>query len=222
MPVLEAVEEDGIEVRHYGPILAFATADAPWTALFNLVLGAERPGAVEDGHLAAALDWTESLGIDCRIPVRPDFGEPDAAEDLLNRRGYRRTATQAMFVRDAADPDFPEPPGIEVDELLDESSCEGFSSLLAAGYGMEWTGHGFFIGLPGRRGWRNFPERGSTGARNLVRAGFALGAARTVWRPSEHLLADEEDDRREDEDGEPDDDDGFDDDHDFELEGRLS
>ena len=284
VPCLDAVEEGGIEARHYGPLRVFVIAGWPRTPLFNLVLGAAQPGAVEDGHLAAALDWTESLGVDCRIPVRPDFGEPEAAEDHLNRRGYRRTAIEAMFVRGSAPPDFPQPAGIEVDELTEE--VEGFGEMLAPSYGMGLFEHGFFVGLPGRRDWRSyialdeeecaigaatmmlhyqvaqlgfaatheasrgkgahmallrrrildalaagsrslfaiteegldFPESESVGARNLIRAGFGLAATRTVWRPPEHLLADDEDDRREDEDGEPDDDDGFDDDHDFELE----
>jgi len=283
VPVFEAVEENGIEVRHYGPIRAFAIATEPRTPLFNLVLGATAPGAVEAGHLAEALDWTESLGVDCRIPIRPDFGEPAAAEDHLNQRGYRRAASLAMFVRGGEPPDFPEPPGIEVDEIADEQ--EGFSNLFGAGYGMDfrWVGHSFFIGLPGRRDWRSyvavdaaknegigaatmmlhhegaqlgfaatyesargkgghmallrrrildglaagereffaiteesldFPDSMSTAARNLVRAGFGLAAVRTVWRPPEDLLAEDE----EDEDEDDLDDDGLND-HDFDLEG---
>ena len=153
VPVFEAVEEDGIEARQYGPVRAFVIADEPRTPLFNLVLGAARPGAVEGGHLAEALDWTESLGVDCRIPVRPDFGEPGAVEDHLNQRGYRRTAVQAMFVRGAAPPDFPEPPGIEVDEITEE--LEGFTDFFAEGEPF-WTGNSFLIGLPGRRDWRSY------------------------------------------------------------------
>ncbi|HEY5815731.1 MAG TPA: hypothetical protein VIS95_05265 [Solirubrobacterales bacterium] len=240
-----------------------------------------QPGAVEDGHLAEALDWTESLGVDCRIPVRPDFGEPGAVEDLLNQRGYRRTACLTMFVRGSAPPDLPVSPGIEVEELTEE--CEGFSDFIAAGYGMEWTGLGFFIGLPGRRDWRSYmaiddegaiasatmmrhhevaqlgfagteeaargrgahlallrrrivdaftggareifavteeplgyPDGKSTGARNLVRAGFRLASVRTVWQPPEELLADQDEEEDELEDDEFDED-GLDDDHDFEL-----
>jgi hypothetical protein len=260
----------------------FAIAKEPRTPLFNILLGATAPGAVAAGHLGEALDWTESLGADCRIPIRPEFGEPGAVEDHLNRRGYRHTAYLAMFVRGSEPPDFPEPPGIEVDEMAEEA--EGFSEFLGSGYQMGWGGRGFLAGLPGRRDWRSyvavdaardqgigaatmmlhhqvaqpgfasiyesdrgkgghlallrrqiidalaagaheffavteesldFPDSMSPAARNLVKAGFALVAARSVWRPPAHLVANE--DRHEDED-EVDNDDGLDDDHDFELE----
>jgi hypothetical protein len=277
VPVLEALDECGIEVRHYGPIRAFAIATEPRAPLFNLVLGATVPGAVEGGHLAETLDWTESLGVDCRIPIRSDFGEPAAAEDHLNQRGYRRTASLAMFVRGGEPPDFPPPAGIEVEEITAE--IEGFSDFFEPDDHL-WAGHSFLIGLPGRRDWRSyiaadkdgglgaatmmlhhegaqlgfaatyesargkgahmallrrqivdgldagereffaiteesldFPDSMSSAARNLVRAGFGLAAARTVWRPPEDLLA--EDDEGE---GEPDDDDGPDGHHDFGLE----
>jgi hypothetical protein len=280
LPVLEAVDENGIEVRHYGPIRAFAIAAKPRTPLFNLMLGVTAPGAVEGGHLAEALDWTESLGVDCRIPIRPDFGEPAAVEDHLNQRGYRRTAKLAMFVRGGEPPDFPEPAGIEVEEITAE--IEGFSDFFAPDDNHLWVGHSFFIGLPARRDWRSyiaadedgwlgaatmmlhyegaqlgfagtyesvrgkgahmallrrrivdglaagereffavteesldFPDRLSTAARNLVRAGFGLAGVRTVWRPPEDLLAEDGDAKEEEE---PDDDDGPDDDHNFELE----
>jgi hypothetical protein len=286
VPTLDAVEGDGIETRRYGPVRAFTVAAAPREPLLNLLLGAAGPGAVAEGHLAAALDWTESLGVECRIPIRSDFGEPGAAEDHLNHRGYRRTATDVMLVRDGSPLRIPAPPGIEIDEHTEES--EGFSEYLGRGDGMdEWTGLGFFIGLPVQRHWRTyvavdaerqvgigaaatklhydaaqlgfastperergrgvhaalirrrvedalaagarrifavaeeplgFPEAGSPAVRNLIRAGFAPAATRTVWKPPEELLAedDEDDEEWEDEDDEDLDED---DDHDFELGG---
>lgn len=284
VPVFEAVEDHGIELRHYGPVRAFVIAAEPRARLFNLVLGASRPGAVAEGHLAGALDWTESLGVDCRIPVRSDFGEPGAAEDLLNQRGYRRTSSQALFIRGNGPPDFPAPPGIEIEQLTEP--IEGFDDLLGAGYGMGWAEHGFFVGLPGRDDWRSYlsvdeekneaigggvmmlhyevaqlgfaatrqasrgkgahlallrrrildalaagsrrffalteelldcPGNQSIAARNLVRAGFRRHSTRTVWRPPEELIADDDDpDGEADENGLGDE---FDDHHGFELEG---
>ncbi|HSR95396.1 MAG TPA: hypothetical protein VLK56_11075, partial [Solirubrobacterales bacterium] len=151
-PVVDAVEDGRIETRLYGPVQATVVATLPQTPLLNLVLGASDPGAVEEGHLAEALDWLESLGIDCRIPVRPDFQESGAAEDHLNQRGYRRTASLARFVRNAATPDFPEPPGIEVDEFPEET--EGFSDYFDEGFELEYPAASFFDSMPGRRYWR--------------------------------------------------------------------
>jgi hypothetical protein len=155
VPVLEAVDESGIEARHYGPIRVFASRSDPRMTMFNAMLGADRPGAVTEGHLAAALDWTESIGLDCRVPVRggAEFGEPGAAEDHLNRRGYRRTGALATFVRGLAPSPF-QPSAIEVERLVDETKAETFNHFLATGYGVEPAGHDFFIGLLRRHEWR--------------------------------------------------------------------
>jgi hypothetical protein len=158
VPVVESVEASGIEVRHYGPVLAFAFRDAPRVSLFNALLGADRRGAVGRGHLAEALEWTESIGLDLRIPVRGEgeFGEPGETEDFLNRRGYRRTGALATFARAAGPAGFAAPPGIEVEELVDESLVEAFSIILAAAYGLGLSAEGFTIGLPGQRHWRTY------------------------------------------------------------------
>lgn len=279
-PVVEAIEENGLETRMYGPVQVNVIADLPRTPLFNIVLGAADPGAVERGHLAETLDWLESLGIDFRVPVRPGFEETDAAEDLLNQRGYRRTANLARFVRDASPPGFPEPPGIEVDEW-DEEDIEGFSDYFEEPYGIEWPATAFFDNLLGNRPWRCYvaidendngagaatmmghyeisqlgfaatrkSARGrdvhlalirrrildamaagcrmlfadteesvddlgdmSTGARNLLRAGFRHVSSRAVWGPP---LPDGPEPDYEDED-ELDEEDGPDENHDFEL-----
>jgi hypothetical protein len=157
VPILGAVEEDGFEVRHYGPVLAFAVRSQPRMALFNVLLGADRHNAVGQGHLAAALEWTESIGLDLRIPVRGkgEFDEATEAEDFLNRRGYRRTGTLATFARGAAAVDFEAPPEIEVEELAGEEKIETFGNILAPAYGLEWS-NDFIFGLPGRRDWRTY------------------------------------------------------------------
>lgn len=164
VPVLEAVEEDGVEARHYGPVLAFAFRRAPRIALFNVLLGADRHGAVAQGHLGEALEWTESIGLDLRIPVRGkgEFDEATEAEDFLNRRGYRRTGALATWARGAAAADFEPPPEIEVEELAGEGMIETFAHMLAPAYGLEWS-NGFIVGLPGRRHWRTYIARDEDG-----------------------------------------------------------
>jgi hypothetical protein len=182
-PGVAAVEEQGFEMRLYGPVQATVIAASPRTSLLNVVLGAAEPGAVGDGHLAEALDWIESLGIECRVPVRPDTGESGAAEDHLNRRGYRRTAFLARFARDASPPGFPEPPGIEVDEWTEGN--EGFSDCFAEGLGLEFPADHVFDCLPGRRPWRCYvavdeEERGAGAATMLTHFRVAqLGSAAT-------------------------------------------
>ncbi|HZK16130.1 MAG TPA: hypothetical protein VFC52_06045 [Solirubrobacterales bacterium] len=157
VPPAEVIDEDGIEIRHFGPIRVSVNRARPHRHLFNLILGADRLGAAADGHLAEALAWVESLGLDCRLPLRrqPEFGESGAAEDHLNHRGYRRTGAQATWVRGLEPPDFQPPAGVEVEELVDESNAETFGIFLEAGYGdAGWVDSGVFVGLPGQREWR--------------------------------------------------------------------
>jgi GNAT superfamily N-acetyltransferase len=166
-PVLDAVEEGGIEARWFGPIQATIVAGLPEAPLLNLILGAAENGAVKDGHLEAVIEWAESHGIDCRIPVATDAPEAGAAEDFLNRRGYRRSQRLVRFVRDASPPRFPDPPGIEVDEVPEFT--EGFSEYLSEGFGLALVAGAFFDCLPERDRWRSYVAIGEHG--------YGIGAA---------------------------------------------
>jgi len=180
MPVFEAIEDCGIEMRRYGPILGFVIADEPQASQFNLLLGAARPGVVESGLLGEALDWTESLRVDCRIPIRPDLGEPDAAEAQLAGRGYRPAAASAMFVRSRVPPDFPVPPGIQVEELSEE--IEGFTDfhLPRDKHGFS-TADSFLVGLPAHRDWRCYLA--------IDENGVAIASAAMMWHYEAAQLA---------------------------------
>lgn len=151
-PGVEAMRESGFETRFYGPVQAQVIGTSPQTALLNVVLGAAEPGSVEEGHLAEALDWTESLDVECRVLARPGLEDFGAAEDYLNRRGYRRSASLVRFTRDTSPPEFPEPPGIEVDEWTEPT--EGFSDYFAEGFELDFPADHVFECLPGRRPWR--------------------------------------------------------------------
>ena len=114
VPPIDAVEEHGIEARHYAPVRAFAYRHEPLLSMFNVVLGADLPGAISEGHLGDALSWTESMGLDVRIPLRggsQKVGEAAEAADYLRTHGYRRTGMSATFARQAGSPGF-EPPRV--------------------------------------------------------------------------------------------------------------
>jgi GNAT superfamily N-acetyltransferase len=178
-PVLDAVAEQGIETRWYGPLQATVVAALPETPLLNLLLGAAEPDAVAEGHLAQALEWIDSLGLDCRVPIDPERPEAAAAEELLNQWGYERTETQVRFTRNASAPDFPAPAGIEVIEL--EEFTEGFSEFLSDGYELSLEAGMFFDCLPGRYPWRCYVA--------LDEREYPCAAAATMlhWEAATHL-----------------------------------
>lgn len=154
----EVVAERGIELRDFGPIQASVVADLPEVRMLNLVLGATEPGAVGEGHLADALDWTESHGVDCYVPVKPGASGAKEAEELLKRRDYERGYGWMKFVRDPSPSDLREPEGVEVVEL-GRGRNEAFGRISAAGFELPDWGSAFFGGLPGQEGWRCYEAR---------------------------------------------------------------
>ena len=186
-PVLDAVEEQRIETRWYGPIQATVVAGLPHEPLMNLVLGAAEPGAVEEGHLGEALDWAESLGLGFRVPVTLGRSESAAAEDLLNQRGYVRDHGLLRFARRASAAGPPGPPDIEVIEV--EEFTEGFSDYPGEGFELDLIAWSFFDCLPGRDYWRCYVARDrdgypSAGASMTLRFGVAQLAFAATREPA--------------------------------------
>jgi GNAT superfamily N-acetyltransferase len=152
-PPPDAIAECGIEVQSFGPLQATVFAELGELETANLITGAAEPGAVADGHLADAIEWAGSRGVDYCVAVaegRPGSGE---AEDWLNRSCYEQDGSRMTFVRDVDPSDLPEMPGIEILELR-EGEGEGMSGIAAEGLGLpEWAGTLFFD-LPSRSRWR--------------------------------------------------------------------
>ncbi|HET9162079.1 MAG TPA: hypothetical protein VFN89_01370 [Solirubrobacterales bacterium] len=171
-PVLDAVEEQRIETRWYGPMQATVVAGLPHEPLLNVVLGAAEPGAAEEGHLEEALDWAESLGLGFRVPITLGRSESAAAEDLLNQRGYIRAAGLLRFARSASAAGPAAQPEIEVIEV--EEFTEGFSDYPGEGFGLDLTAWSFFDCLPGRDYWRCYVA--------LDREGYPSASASTTLR----------------------------------------
>jgi hypothetical protein len=153
-PVIEAVEEMGIETRLYGPVIALAVADMPASPLLNLVLGGGERGTVSEGHLSRALEWMDSLGVEYRVAVQPKAPQGEAAEELLDDRGHARRGSLARFARPSGPPGFDLPPEIEVVEVTEFT--EGFGEFTGDGFGLDLRGQGFFDNLPGRPSWRSY------------------------------------------------------------------
>jgi GNAT superfamily N-acetyltransferase len=148
----------GIELRKFGPIQASVIADLPEVRMLNLMLGATEPGAVEEGHLSAALDWTESHGVDFYVPVKPGSAEAKTAEERLKQRGYELGYSWMKFVRDQLPSNLPEPPGVEVVELAGGEG-ETLGRIAAEGFNLPSWAAVLFSDLPGRDGWRCYEAR---------------------------------------------------------------
>lgn len=142
-----------VELRDFGPIQASLAAALPTVGMVNLLLGATEPGAVEDGHLAAATRWAEELGVGCYVPLAPGAAGNETAERWLTANGYSRGYGWMKFVRDAHPPRFRVSGEAEVVELSTPEEAP-FGMIAATGFGLPAWAAALFSELPGRSGWR--------------------------------------------------------------------
>jgi len=84
----DAVEEAGVEYARFGPLLATVFGELPETSVLNVVQGAAEPTAVDDGHLADAVEWLRKWEVDYRVSVAGDRPGTNRAEEWLAARGY--------------------------------------------------------------------------------------------------------------------------------------
>jgi hypothetical protein len=192
--VPEAVSESGVEVERFGPVQATAFGDLPEVHLLQQIQGAAEPGAVADGHLAAAIAWMRAREVDYRIPVAA--GRPGAAEaqSWLGERGYEQGSGWVKLVRDGSAPDFDVNPKIVIYRLgEDEAEGEGLSTIAAEALGMPLVAGTLFFSLPQQDGWHCYtaalgPEEipVATGSM-LISDGVAqLGAGQTLAHARGH------------------------------------
>jgi GNAT superfamily N-acetyltransferase len=154
----DTAREKGVELQDFGPVQATMVSALPGAGMMNMVLGATEPGAVADGHLADAVEWAGSRGVDHYVPVTPGTAETDAAEAWLAANGFGPGYAWMKFVRDTHEPRFAAPEDVEIVEL--ESADQApFGMIAATGFGLPVWGAAFFADLPGKPGWRCYVAR---------------------------------------------------------------
>jgi GNAT superfamily N-acetyltransferase len=175
--------ERGIALRDFGPVQASVVGDLPDVPMLNLTRGAAEPGAVDGGHLAAAVEWAGARGVAPYVPLTPGRPGSDAAAAWLTANGFAPGYGWMKFLRDAHPPRFRPPQDVEVLELAGGED-EPFGMIAATGFGLPVWAATFFADLPGREGWRCYVGRvdGTTQACAAMRldgsvAEFGIAAA---------------------------------------------
>jgi len=154
----EVAARRGVEVRDFGPVQATIATALPGLGMMNLVLGVTEPGAVAEGHLAAAAEWTRSRDVASWVPVTAGLAEAEAAQRWLDAHGYAPAYAWMKFVRDAHPPRFVAPEDVEVVEVTDPDE-EPFGMIAATGFGLPAWASAFFADLPRRSDWRCYVAR---------------------------------------------------------------
>jgi hypothetical protein len=189
---LDALEECGIAERRFGPVQANVIEVLPEAPALNTVLGAAEPGAVEDGHLAEAIEWVDEFRVDYRVMVGHDRPETDAAEALLSRHGFEQGQSLVRYARDAMlPPDLPGVPDVTVWEIGEpgEEGIAGETMTLTAApaLGMPAEASSLLFELPALENWHCYTAELEGGIVSfgsmLIRDGVAaLGLEGTVRR----------------------------------------
>jgi GNAT superfamily N-acetyltransferase len=149
---IDAVEEAAVEHARFGPLLATVFGELPETSLLNVVQGAAEPTAVEDGHLARAVEWLRRWEVDYRVSVAGDRPCTERAEEWLAARGYEPGASVRRFVHTS--PTTCEPtPGLVQIRKLRAIDTEGMSHIFADALDLPKLSTVLMIGLPRWEGW---------------------------------------------------------------------
>lgn len=154
----EAAREHGVELRRYGRVQATLAADLAPLGMMNLLLGAPEELAADGDGLLRAVAGARERGVASYVPVTPGLPGSEAAERWLREQGFAHGYTWMKFVRDAHEPRFKAPAGVEVVEVR-RPDQEPFGTIAAAGFGMPSWASAFFANLPGREGWRCYVGR---------------------------------------------------------------
>jgi hypothetical protein len=150
----DAVVDLGIDMIRFGPVVAAVVAEEGEEPALNFVLGAGAPGAIEDGHLHAAVTWMERHDVAYRVSLAPGLPEHAAAARWLRSHRYRLLEGPKKLLRDGSPPRFSPPAGIDIYERTDPWEDECFGDPLAESLGFAYWAATFFLDLPGTPDWR--------------------------------------------------------------------
>lgn len=154
----DAVQEAEVRMQRFGPILATIFADLPKVSLVNMVLGAAEPSAVEDGHLATAIEWVRSREVDYRVSVSKDRPGTTAAESWLASRGYEPGSAMRRYLRPPTTRVAEIPSNVTIREL-GALETEGMSHIVAKSLKLSGLATVLVFGLPEQEGWRCYSAR---------------------------------------------------------------
>jgi len=153
----DAVLECGIEEACFGPVQATVFEALPDVPNLNVVLGAAEPGAVKDGHLAAAIAWADGFDVDYRVSVARSRPQTAAAEAWLNWHGFEQGRGSLKYVRDASPPEGPGDPAITVWEIgQEEADGETMVFAVAPALGLPSKAANLLFALPIQEHWRSY------------------------------------------------------------------
>jgi hypothetical protein len=154
----DAVQEAEVRMQRFGPILATVFADLAKVTLVNMVLGAAEPRAVDDGHLATAVEWLRSREVDYLISVCEDRPGTTTAQDWLLSRGYEPGSAMRRYLRPTTTQVADSPHNVTIREL-GALETEGMSHIVAKSLKLSGLATVLIFGLPEQEGWHCYSAK---------------------------------------------------------------
>ncbi len=149
----DAEREAAVQARRFGPVLATAFGALPRETTLNVIEGAAEPGAVDDGHLAAATEWMRNWEVEYQVLVASGRPGSEQAAQWLRWHGYRPSRVFSIQVRAAGATDERDAVGVEV-RRMPAREDEGLAILATEGLGLPDLAGILFFTLPCLPNWR--------------------------------------------------------------------
>ncbi len=168
----DVAREAGISACRFGPILATTVCSLPEDRCLNRVQGAAEPYAISGGHLANAIDWMDSQGVEYSVAVTE--GRPGSlrAVAFLGKRGFAHSSDSTTYKRGILPPQPPADRGITI-YPLGESKGAGFGLCQIADdvFGLSPAASALIFPLPTLDGWRCYTASVSNQAPTIAACG---------------------------------------------------
>jgi hypothetical protein len=162
----DVAREAGISVCRFGPVLATVVCSLPEDLCLNRVQGAAEPGAISGGHLADAIDWMDSMGVEYSVPVTEGRPGSIKAVAFLGNRGFGSQSASTTYRRGILPPRQSANYGIKINPL-GESEAGGFGICQIADdvFGLAPAAWALIFPLPTLDGWHCYTASMSSSPR---------------------------------------------------------
>lgn len=150
----DVAREAGISVARFGPVLATVVCSLPEDLCLNRIQGAAEPDAISGGHLADAIDWMDSMGVDYSVPVTECRPGSIKAVAFLGNRGFGNHSASTTYKRGVLPPRRPASRSIKINPLGDsEAGGFGLCQIADDVFGLAPAAWALIFPLPTLDGW---------------------------------------------------------------------
>jgi hypothetical protein len=152
-----ATKQIGMEMATFGPIQATVVRNLPEARSLNRIQGVGELRTVQDGYLAAAINWMRKQEVEYQIevPVAWSCLGSMRAINWLPKRKFESNGRLITYVRDTSPPGFSEDLHLKVYRLGGEANdCHGLCYVADEVFNLTIPERDLIFSLPAKEKWR--------------------------------------------------------------------